>query len=143
MWWITSLDNAAKFERTNLWQLIGASLLKWLWLRQCLYHDDYKCAPIFKQYCFFCSVVLLVNGKQTTLREYEKCLRCYFRFCIQLFYFSQTGKFFKNPKIARPDKFTCYQRMIMHIFTTKNMKINKRSQLLELFYGSLPVWKIL
>ena len=64
-------------------------------------------------------------------------------FAFNLFYFSKTGKFFKNPRIARPDKSTCYQRIIMHIFTTKNMKINKRSQLLELFYGSLPVWKIL
>ena len=64
-------------------------------------------------------------------------------FTFNLFYFSKTGKFFKNPRIARPDKSTCYERIIMHIFTTKNMKINKRSQLLELFYGSLPVWTIL
>ena len=71
----------------------------------------------------FCSVVLLVNGKQTTVREQKNVDTAIYSFAFNLFYFSKTGIFFKNPRIARPDKSTCYQRIIMHIFTTINMKI--------------------
>ena len=92
---------------------------------------------------FLGSVVLLVNASKlhyVTMNNVDVAISS---FAFNLFYFSKTGKFFKYPQITRPDESTCYQRIIMHIFTTKNMKINKRSQLLELFYGSLPVWTIL